>query len=429
MIKLPKEVNFIVNTLEKAGMTAYCTGDCVRQSLSGIEPLDWDLAVSGGLAAVSELFPDAEKLYGEDDVLRFDYTPGGKLAGRNAELAGAGSDEDEEALIIDLHVVENVEEYLKKAAFTINAIGDSTSRGQLDPLGGKSDLSKRLIRTGKDAAEVFSRKPELMLRAISLAAEMDFDLAKATYDGILANVGKLSSVSRGIIREEFCNMMGCSGAGKALKLLASCNMMGAILGPDVKGLTHRELSDISEVAEKITKTKNIYERRLGLFYICLNKKKARAAIEYMNYEEELRGHLLDAVNEIENVFFLTNSLKMKDYLSRVGWDRYEYIHNVSKAQLAVFEGPSTRVEGRIFMLEQFKMRREPIFIEDLKITGEKLQEAGLCKTEEETHKLLIALTDTVHRDPSQNTEVRLLERAKWLKKHKFLALFRNVEWK
>ena len=409
MIKLPKEVGVIVNKLEKEGMTAYCTGDCVRQSICGMEPVDWDIAVNGNLAAIAELFPEAEKKYGKDDVLRFYDT--------------------EEDLIIDLHVVEDVEEYLKKADFTINAIGDSTSKGQLDPVGGKSDLSKKLVRTIGDAAAVFEKKPELMLRAVALASEMDFDLAKTAYEGILKNSGLLGSVDVGRIRDEFCNMMGCAGAGKALKLLASCNMMGIILGPDVKGLTRREISDIEEMSEKITRTKNIYERRLGLFYICLGKKKARAAIEYMNYEPGLKQHLLDAVNEIENVFFLTNSLKFKDYLSRHGWDSYEFVHTISKAQLLVYEGPSTRVEGRNFMLEQFKIRREPIFIEDLKVTGEDLKNAGLCKTDEEAHKLLIMLTDTVHRDPSMNTEARLMERAKWLHRHKLLALFRNVNWK
>ncbi len=428
MIKLPKEVNSIVNALAKAGKTAYCTGDCVRQYLAGVDPVDWDIAVAGSFAEIQGMFSGAEVLKDSKDTLRFDYTKGDNF-GVEVEKEGTSEEEESQEPIIDLHVVENVEEYLKEADFTINAIGDSTSSGQLDPAGGKSDFSKKLIRTVKDPKVAFAEKPALMLRAISLAAEMDFDLAKTVYDGILANGDKLGSISVGRIREEFCTMMGCGGAGKALKLLASCDMMRIILGPNVTSLTRREISDIEEMAEKVHKTNNVFERRLGLFYLCLGKKKARAAIEYMNYDDELKQHLLDAVNEIETVFFLTNEIKFKDFLARFTWERYDYVHYISKAQLLVYEGPSTRVEGRNYMMNEFKRRRDPIFIEDLAITGKDLEEAGICKDEEDVHNMLLMLTDVVHRDTSMNTERKLLDKAKYFKKHKLAAAFRNVSWR
>ena len=62
MIKIPKEVKRIMKTLEDRQFKAYAAGECVRDSLAGLKPYDWDVATSAGLADLKELFPDAKSV-------------------------------------------------------------------------------------------------------------------------------------------------------------------------------------------------------------------------------------------------------------------------------------------------------------------------------------------------------------------------------
>ncbi len=444
MIKLPKEVGKIVNTLESKGYNTYCTGDCVRLSLMGESPVDWDILTTASFEEICALFPEAENYSDVENTLRFDYV---KLALESAEAEEEKGDteatketeskeakellEEElaEALIIDLKAVDSVEEYLGKAFFTVNAIAASTTHGIIDTYGGKADFSKKLIKTVKEPKQLFAEKPYLMLEALALVSEMDFDLSKDVYEAILANENKLGSISVGRIRESFCDIMGGSAAGKALKMLVSCNMLPCILGSGVDSLSKREIRDLEELAENAGKTKNVFARRIALFYLCLGKKKAVSAIEYMNYDEELKEHFLDTIRHIEDIYFLTDSLKLKHFLSRLGLERYEFVHNVAKAQVIVCDTPKLRVEGRNFMFREFKRVGDPIFVEDLKLTGEELIEAGICADEEDAKNMLFMLCDVIHREPSMNTNKKLLDKAKWFKKHKIRAAFRNVNWK
>lgn len=428
MIKLPKEVAKIVGALEAKGYETYCTGDCVRLSLAGEQPVDWDIVVKTDFENIRGMFEDAKVFDEAGHVLRFDYVERALAETDEDGTAVATEEEVAQELIIDVRTVESVEDYLSLADFTVNAIADSTTHGMIDPHGGKNDISKKLIKTVGEADAVFKAKPYLMLHAIALVAEMDFDLAKSTADAIMANVDLLGQTSVGRIREEFINMMAGPAAGKAMKMMAAFNMMQYIYGPNVGRLTHREISDIEIFSENIGKTFNVPERRIALLYSLISKKKAHKAIEYMNYEDEMKMHLVDTVDHIVDIYFLTDGLKYKAFLAKMGMDRYQFIHNVAKAQLIVFGGPTLRVEGRNYILKEIQSKNEPIFIEDLKITAEELIEAGVCEDDEKARTMLLMLCDAVHREPKENTNKKLMDRAKDYKKHPLKAAFRNVNW-
>ena len=74
MIKLPKEVSRIIKTLEAKGHEVYAVGGCVRDSLLGKNPIDFDLATSAGLDEMTALFPEAQVISEKYSVVRFDYS-------------------------------------------------------------------------------------------------------------------------------------------------------------------------------------------------------------------------------------------------------------------------------------------------------------------------------------------------------------------
>lgn len=464
MIKLPKEVSGIINALENKGIKAYCVGDCVRLSLAGMDPLDWDIiALAPFLDTESVLagmgLERLEKLEGSEDTMRVVFEDKALAEAKEKAAAAAeyfGDDEydDEEgegdaevalldpdrareameaaadnSIVVDVMAREDVESFLNGQKFTIMAMADSTSHGFIDPYDGRDDMTKRLIRPIGDAGESFKAEPMLMLKAITMVSELGYDLAKSTYEAILANAAELAKLDVTLIRDEFIEMMGADNAGKALRMLAACGLMPYILGPEVEKLGGRETKDMEELADNMHKTLNVAERRIGLFYLCLSKKKAHKAIDYLKYDETMHQHFVDVVDHIIDLYFVARSDKLMDFLARYGLDRYSYMHNVAKAQVHVYGTPDNRVQGRIYMYKEIVGTKHPVYIEDLAITGQDLVDAGIVPDDpEKIRKMLLMLTDVVHRDRKMNTKSKLMDKAKSFKRNKIGALLRNVEW-
>ena len=465
MIKLPKEVSSIINALESKGIKAYCVGDCVRLSLAGMDPLDWDVialapaldtqSVLAGMGLERLELPekegDAFRVVFEDKAL----AEAKEKAAAAAEYFGDDDDyDDEEAeddarsalldpdrareamevaadntIIVDIMARDDVEGFLDSQKFTIMAMADSTSHGFIDPYDGRDDMAKRLIRPVGDASESFKAEPILMLKAITMVSELGYDLAKSTYEAISANAAALAKVDVTLIRDEFIEMMGADNAGKALRMLAACGLLPYILGPEVEKLGGRETKDMEELADNMDKTLNVAERRIGLFYLCLNKKKAHKAIDYLKYDKTMHQHFVDVVDHLIDLYFVARSDKLMDFLARYGLERYIYMHNVAKAQVNVYGAPDNRVQGRIYMYKEIVGTKHPVYIEDLAITGQDLVDAGIVPDDpEKIRKMLLMLTDVIHRDRKMNTKAKLMEKAKYFKKHKLGALLRNVEW-
>ena len=72
MIKMPKEVNKIMKTLEGAGFEAFAAGYCVRESLLGDNPFGWDIATSADSEKLKELFPEAELVNEKYGIIRLE---------------------------------------------------------------------------------------------------------------------------------------------------------------------------------------------------------------------------------------------------------------------------------------------------------------------------------------------------------------------
>ena len=184
MIKLPKEVGRIMKVLEKNGHEVYAVGGCVRDSLLGREPIDFDLSTDAGLEEMKALFPEAKVLSEKYSVLRFDYSnPQNEEEGIIVDLAtfridGAYSDYRRPD---EVFFTNRAEEDLARRDFTINAMADNPQRALLDPYGGKADLKEKLIRAVGDPKERFRENPIRMMRAIRFAAQLDFDLHRSVF--------------------------------------------------------------------------------------------------------------------------------------------------------------------------------------------------------------------------------------------------------
>ena len=437
LVKLPREVGKIMTKLQSEGFEAYVVGDCVRDSILGKKPFGWDISTDAGLDKMTELFPEAQILSRKYSVLRFEYIDevtdkDGQVVGEEGIIIDLGTyrrgDNDVKALPGEVSFSDTVEDDIKRKDFTINAIADSQT-GTVDIFGGRDDIRKKLIRAAWDADAGFKADPIRMFRAVRIAAQLGFDLHKSVYDAIVANHGLLDNVNPDKLREEFTAMLSAPEAGKGLSMVMDTGMLSAILGQKVvDGLTRREMQDLTVLSQNIDKTQPVETRRLGLFFTCIDKKKAKPAIERLNFDEKTHQHLIDAINDMPKLYFTATKPELKKFIYRRGWERYEYLANLEKAQRIIFDYFSeTKIRSKIYMLEEIQHYGEPIFPEDLKIDANDLVEAGIC-TRENADKLLGMVTEEVHTHPRKNTREELLRLAKRYSKNKIAAAMRGIHW-
>lgn len=437
LVKLPKDVGRIMAKLSEGGFDAYVVGNCVRESIMGKKPFAWDLSTNATLAQMKEVFPEAQVLSEKFGVIRLEYIEevvdnAGNVVGETGIIADVGTYRSEKNFVdgrpADVEFVSTIEEDLKRMDFTVNAIADSQQR-YVDMFDGREDLRKRLIKTVGDAEERFKEDPIRMLRAIRLAAEMDFDLHKSVYEAILANSQLLEKVKPGKIRDEFTLLITAAHAGKGLKMLMNMGLLWVILGRDLAGrLTGREKSDLQALSDGIDKSQQVEERRLGLFYSCIGKKKILPVIEKFNYDETTNQLLVDAASDLPKFYFTTNKAALKKFLSERGWERYRYIENLEKAQRIVFDYDSeTKIKSKMYLLDEIKSKSEAVFVEDLLIDANDLVEAGICEPEK-ADKILSMLLEEVHTHPLKNNRSQLMKLAKTYSKNKLAAALRGINW-
>ena len=433
LVKLPREVGKVITRLQDAGFEAYVVGECVRDSILGRKPFGWDVTTNATLEDLKTVFPEAEVFSEKFGVIRLEYieevTKDGEVVETGIIVDVAPYRKDVKyanGLLVDSTRAEKIEDDLSNRDFTINAIAENHTV-LADVFDGKEDIRKKLVRTVSDPDKMFKEDPIKMLRAIRLCSELGFDLHKGAYEAINANHKLLDEADVNKIREEFKLLMSGDAAGKGLNMLLDTGLVSAVLSQDILDrLTRREMQDLTVLSENIDKTKPVTERRLGLFYACIDKKRSKPAIERLNYDDKTKQHLIDAVSDLAKLYFTATKPDLKKFIYKRGWERYEYLANMEKAQRIIFEYFSeTKIKSKIYLLEEIRQYREPIFPEDLVIDANDIVEAGICEREE-AEKLLRMLTEECHTHPRKNTRQQLLDLAKTYHRNKLAAWLRGI---
>ena len=202
-MRLPETVRDILNKLETAGFQAYAVGGCVRDSILGKEPDDWDLTTDARPEEVKALFPrtvDTGLQHGTVTVL---------LGGEGYEVTtyridGSYSDGRHPDSIC---FTPSLAEDLKRRDFTINAMAVS-ERGELvDLFGGQEDLARGCIRCVGDPYARFREDALRMLRAVRFAAQLNFEIEAETFKALTELSSNLARVSKERILAELTKLL------------------------------------------------------------------------------------------------------------------------------------------------------------------------------------------------------------------------------
>ena len=222
-ISIPKNVSIIIDTLNIHGYEAYVVGGCVRDSILGECPADWDITTSGRPEQVKELFSktiDTGMKHGTVTVLI------GKEGYEVTTFRLGVPSEDTQGP--EASYADSLEEDLQHRDFTINAMAYHPKSGLIDPTGGLSDLEQGLIRCVGDAGERFAEDPLRMLRAIRFAGQFHFRIDGPTLEAIRDRHKTLSAVSAERIQMELLKLL-ISDHPEAIKIAYETGLTSVFL--------------------------------------------------------------------------------------------------------------------------------------------------------------------------------------------------------
>lgn len=202
-MKLPENVNRIIHRLQKEGYDAYAVGGCVRDTLLGRRPKDWDITTSARPEAVKSLFShtiDTGIQHGTVTVM-LDHV-GYEVTTYRIDGEYEDSRHPKEVIFTG-----NLVEDLKRRDFTINAMAYNDESGLVDVFEGEQDLKKGVIRCVGNAHDRFGEDALRMLRAVRFAAQLGFSIEEQTKAAVADLAPTLAKVSAERIQMELVKLL------------------------------------------------------------------------------------------------------------------------------------------------------------------------------------------------------------------------------
>jgi poly(A) polymerase len=221
----------ILRTLRDAGHEAFLAGGCVRDTLMGNEPADYDIATSATPDRVMNLFRRTVPVGAQFGVVLV------ISGGEEYEVATFRSDEDyADGRRPQRVVYTDAKQDALRRDFTINALFyDPVSDEVIDYVDGRRDIERKIIRTVGNPLERFQEDRLRMVRAVRFAARFDFRIEQSTLDAIKKFSLNITQVSWERIGDEVEKILTGPNRGRALQILADTSLLKQIL-PEIHSM-------------------------------------------------------------------------------------------------------------------------------------------------------------------------------------------------
>lgn len=223
-IRIPEKVQYVLSKLHKAGFEAYVVGGCVRDSILGQTPDDWDITTSASPEQVKQVFPRTIDTGIEHGTVTVRHE-GESFEVTTFRLDGKYEDHRHPEQV---SFTGNLEEDLKRRDFTVNAMAYNDRDGLVDLFGGVSDLEQGIIRCVGDPVERFEEDALRVLRAVRFCAKLGFKLDIATREAGKKMAPSLSYVSAERIRTELEKLI-TSDHPEEIRMAYECGITAVVL--------------------------------------------------------------------------------------------------------------------------------------------------------------------------------------------------------
>ena len=291
-IKLDPGAALLLDALHGAGHAAYAVGGCVRDSLLGLAPHDWDLCTSARPEQVMELFGEEKCIPTGLQHGTVTVKQGGRLYETTTfRIEGAYSDGRHPDAV---HFVPDVREDLARRDFTINAMAYSAEEGLIDPFGGRGDLAAHLVRAVGEPERRFEEDALRILRLYRFAARFGFSVDPATGAAARALGPHLDCVSAERIQEEMLKLLAAPAPGRYLEPAVL-----AVILPELYPLEEpARFAESCRVIDRLAPGAENVPARLAALLLPLGEEGTRKALRRLKCSNALTEETAVLVREI-----------------------------------------------------------------------------------------------------------------------------------
>ena len=280
-IKLDPGAALLLDALHGAGHAAYAVGGCVRDSLLGLAPHDWDLCTSARPEQVMALFGEEKCIPTGLQHGTVTVKQGGRLYETTTfRTEGAYSDGRHPDAVC---FVPDVREDLARRDFTINAMAYSAEEGLIDPFVGRDDLAAHLVRAVGEPERRFEEDALRILRLYRFAARFGFAIDPATGAAARALGPHLDCVSAERIQEELLKLLAAPRPGSYLEPAVL-----AVILPELEPEKQPErFAELCRTIDRIEPTAENVPARLAALLCPLGEAGARKALRKLKCSNAL----------------------------------------------------------------------------------------------------------------------------------------------
>ena len=437
-IKMPINVKKILSILYFEGCAGYIVGGCVRDSILGLIPNDWDICTN----CVPE---DMLHIFSSFKIILTGFKHGTVtvvIGGENYEITTYRIDSN----YIDgrhpekVTFTEKLKEDLKRRDFTINAMAYNDRVGLVDHHGGLQDILDKKIRCVGDPLERFEEDYLRMLRGVRFAVQLGYSLEQNTFDAIKKLCRNIANISAERIREELNEILLSREPSRGFRLLNATGLLKYIMpelcicvGFDQRNPYHcKDVFDhtldvvdnteadlilrLAALFHDIGKPETFFidERHIGRFFghSIRGAEIAEKVMKRLKYDNKSIAQVMILVKEHMSRYKNLSDKALKRFINRVGRDN---IDRLFKLQIADVEALASEDEMNIDDISKLKNEverilneKQPLSVKDLEIDGYDLIKFGIPEGEQ-IGVILGELLEIVLEDPETNKKDILME--------------------
>lgn len=438
-ISLPPKAAEIIDRLEARGYEAYAVGGCVRDSILGRQPQDWDITTSAAPHEVKAVFShtiDTGIAHGTVTVM---------LGREGFEVTTYRIDgEYEDARHPkEVRFTPDLLEDLKRRDFTVNAMAYNETKGLVDAFDGIGDLKRGVIRCVGNAKDRFTEDALRMLRAVRFAAQLGFAVEEETAEAMRALAGNIAKVSAERIQTELVKLL-LSPHPEELRLAYETGLTGVFL-PEfdrmmetpqnhphhchtvgehtisaVANIRADRVLRLSMLFHDIAKPKCRTTDESGTDHFCghqqAGSEMTRQILRRLKFDNDTTDRVCRLVRWHDDRPELSEK-SVRRAVSRIGLGQYPALFEVKRADILAqsdYRRPEklAYVDAYESIYREIRKRQQCLCLKDLAVTGRDLIESAGMKPGPGLGAVLEELLEAVLEDPEKNARETLLALAK-----------------
>lgn len=442
MIQLPEKVQYIINTIMEAGYEAYAVGGCIRDSILGRVPDDWDITTSATPYQVKEIF----KRTVDTGIKHGTVTVMIDKEGFEVTTYRVDGEYEDSRHPKEVTFTANLIEDLKRRDFTINAMAYNDQAGLVDVFEGMLDIRKKRIRCVGNPRERFSEDALRLMRAVRFSAQLGYEIEEETAEAIRELSPNLTHISAERIQTELIKLI-ISPHPENLRIAYELGITGVVL-PEFDACMktqQRNLHHCYSVGEHIIKSMQEIRpdkvMRLAMLFHDIGKPQTISQDDsgihhfygHPSVSEKMTKEILRRLKfDNYTIYMVSNLVKFHDYevepgakyvrraIMKTGEDIFPLLFEVKEADIKAQssyrrEEKEKKLKEIHEIYDEILACNQCVSLKGLAVTGRDLIEDAGMKPGKELGEMLKKLLNVVIEEPAKNEKEILIKLAREFK--------------